>query len=57
MSNKFRQTFLLSPASVQSRSYSISSCTSIKFLDPDWVTGFVDGEGCFSVIILKNPRI
>jgi hypothetical protein len=23
-------------------------------LDPNWVVGFVDGEGCFSVSILKN---
>jgi len=50
--NKFRQTFLLSPNSVQSRSYSIS--TPIKYLDPHWVTGFVDGDGCFSIVILKN---
>ena len=24
-------------------------------LDPFWVSGFVDGEGCFSVSIHKNP--
>jgi hypothetical protein len=24
-------------------------------LDPRWVTGFVDGEGCFSVSIHRNP--
>ena len=24
-------------------------------LDPHWITGFVDGEGCFSVSIHKNP--
>ncbi len=25
-------------------------------LDPSWVVGFVDGEGCFSVAIHANPR-
>ncbi len=25
-------------------------------LNPYFITGFVDGEGCFSVMILKNPR-
>jgi hypothetical protein len=23
-------------------------------LDPQWIVGFVDGEGCFSVSIFKN---
>ena len=26
-------------------------------LDPRWVTGFVDGEGCFHVSINKHPRM
>jgi hypothetical protein len=26
-------------------------------LDPDWVCGFVDGEGCFSVAIHANPYV
>jgi hypothetical protein len=26
-------------------------------LDPSWVVGFVDGEGCFSVSIHKNPYV
>jgi hypothetical protein len=25
-------------------------------LDPNWVVGFVDGEGCFSVSLHRNPR-
>ena len=25
-------------------------------LDPMWITGFVDGEGCFSVSIHRNPQ-
>jgi hypothetical protein len=25
-------------------------------LDPRWVCGFVDGEGCFSVSLHRNPR-
>ena len=25
-------------------------------LDPSWIVGFVDGEGCFSVAIHSNPR-
>ena len=24
-------------------------------LDPSWVSGFVDGEGCFSISVHKNP--
>lgn len=27
-----------------------------KVLDPQWVTGFVDGEGCFHVSINKNKQ-
>lgn len=26
-------------------------------LDPQWVAGFVDGEGCFSVSIHRNPFV
>jgi hypothetical protein len=26
-------------------------------LDPFWVVGFVDGEGCFSVSIHRNPGV
>src|SRR5688572_22409020 len=26
-------------------------------LHPDWVCGFVDGEGCFSVSIHRNPYV
>ena len=26
-------------------------------LDPHWVVGFVDGEGCFSVSIHANPHV
>ena len=26
-------------------------------LDPHWVVGFVDGEGCFSVSIHRNPYV
>jgi hypothetical protein len=26
-------------------------------LDPSWVVGFVDGEGCFSVSVHKNPYV
>ena len=25
-------------------------------LDPSWIVGFVDGEGCFSVAVHANPR-
>ena len=25
-------------------------------LDPSWVVGFVDGEGCFSISVHRNPR-
>jgi len=26
------------------------------YLNPDYITGFVDGEGCFSVSIFKDSR-
>jgi hypothetical protein len=26
-------------------------------LDPHWIVGFVDGEGCFSVSIHRNPHV
>ena len=32
-----------------------SSLKNFK-LDPNWVTGFVDGEGCFHVSIIKNKN-
>ena len=28
-----------------------------KLLTPNWVTGFTDAEGCFSVILTKLPTI
>ncbi len=28
-----------------------------RVLDPDWVAGFVDGEGCFSVSIRPHPTV
>ena len=31
--------------------------TNSLFLDPSWVCGFVDGEGCFSVSIHRNPHV
>jgi hypothetical protein len=27
---------------------------SVKQLDPEWIAGFVDGEGCFSVSVHRN---
>jgi hypothetical protein len=30
--------------------------SSVPVLDPWFVTGFTDAEGCFSVLILKNPK-
>ena len=26
-------------------------------LDPQWVVGFIDGEGCFSVSVHRNPNV
>jgi len=26
------------------------------YLNPDYITGFVDGEGCFSISIFKEDR-
>jgi hypothetical protein len=31
--------------------------TRSRFLDPRWVCGFVDGEGCFSIAIHRNPHV
>ena len=31
--------------------------TSESPLDPNWICGFVDGEGCFSVAIHRNPHV
>ena len=30
---------------------------SMLELDPQWVVGFVDGEGCFSVSLHRNPNV
>jgi hypothetical protein len=32
------------------------TATSGSVLEPNWVVGFVDGEGCFSVSIHRNPN-
>ena len=32
------------------------STTSLPKLDPDWITGFSDGEGCFLINIIRNPK-
>ena len=31
--------------------------TVSRTLDPNWICGFVDGEGCFSVSIHRNPLV
>lgn len=31
--------------------------TNNLILDPSWVTGFTDAEGCFSVILTKRPNL
>ena len=42
----------------QKRNYSWVSNNKVpeKRLDPNWITGFIDAEGCFSIIILKYPQ-
>ena len=39
-----------------SRNFSLSDKSNFK-LNPFWVAGFVDGEGCFSVIISKSNSL
>ena len=34
-----------------------TSCFNSSVLDPRWVVGFVDGEGCFSVSVHRNPYV
>ncbi len=31
--------------------------SKLESLPPDWVTGFVDGEGCFYIGISKRPKL
>ena len=31
--------------------------TNNLILDPSWITGFTDAEGCFSVIFTKRPNL
>jgi LAGLIDADG endonuclease len=33
-----------------------TACSPILELDPRWVVGFVDGEGCFSVSVHRNAN-
>ena len=33
------------------------TASALQGLDPWWVGGFVDGEGCFSVSIHRNPHV
>ena len=37
------------------RRFSTSANETLPTCNPMWITGFVDGEGAFSVIILKDP--
>ena len=36
---------------------SISGENQQERLDPQWLVGFTDGEGCFSISIFKNETI
>jgi len=36
-------------------STSVANSSALK-LDPHFITGFIDGEGCFSIGIIKNPK-
>ena len=40
---------------LQNVKYSTTAPIQIK-LNPNWITGFVDGEGCFSIGIFKNLK-
>ena len=33
----------------------VSAVNQQERLNPWWIVGFVDGEGCFSVSVFKNP--
>lgn len=35
----------------------IHSANTVKPLDPWWVTGYTDGEGCFSIKFAKRKQI
>ena len=41
---------------LKTRSYSEGKKSNSTGLDPHWVTGLVDAEGSFSVIICKNQK-
>lgn len=40
----------------RSFSTSVHKSHNDQILNPNWVTGFVDAEGCFMVNIRKNPK-
>ena len=40
---------------IQNVKYSTTAPIQFK-LNPNFITGFVDGEGCFSIIFRKNPK-
>jgi hypothetical protein len=42
------------PSGADNQQETASSC---KVLDPNWVVGFVDGEGCFSVSLHRNSMM
>jgi len=32
------------------------STSSFNNIDPNYITGFIDGEGCFNISIIKNSN-
>jgi hypothetical protein len=57
-------TLKSSPSHLKSKRYYSSDARIVKDLGdnteklkPEWVTGFTDAEGCFGVVVVKNPEL
>ena len=46
----------LNNLSIKNNKYSTNTVNNNSKIDPNWISGFVDAEGCFSVII-EIPNI
>ena len=56
ISNKFKTTRFYSASTARAVVKPSSEQGNSPCLDPRFVTGFTDGEGCFSVSVIEDPR-
>ena len=54
--NIYRTSYLICKVLNSSVCPVVNSAKNVQLINPWWVTGFSDGEGCFSIIVSKNQK-